>query len=122
MDRERQKDAVDAMKEWSKWLIGLDFLAASGCVIILQGGVTGLARPLLMLAIAAFALSVLCAVVLVRMLVGVAERLPLLDADGQLRSIDNEPVLVGLTVGHLAHAQMILFGLGGIFFVGWVVV
>lgn len=121
MDRESQKDAVEAMTEWSRWLLGIDFLAATGCVIILQGGVSGLSRPFLILAICAFALSVLCAMLLGRLLVSVVERLPLLDTNGTARSIHDEPVLGRLSVGHLAHCQMLLLALGGVFFVAWIV-
>jgi hypothetical protein len=74
---DRQTAAVDSLREWSKWPIGLGFLSAIGCVlVVLQGNVPVLAPLFLALAVTAFAASVLCSIVLLRGLTALAERLP----------------------------------------------
>jgi len=124
MDQDSQKHAIDSLRDWSKWLIGVDFAAATGCVIVLQGGdPAGIARLLLVLAITSFALSVLCAIVLTRVLASVVERLPLTGVDGRPVSIAAYRLSGGLiTVGGLASAQIVLMALGGGLLIGWIVV
>jgi hypothetical protein len=120
MDKESQQNAVDSLRDWSKWLIGIDFAAATGCVVVLQGGVEGPPRPFLILAICAFALSVLCSVLLVRVLASIVEQLPLVGDDGKPISIYDHLACWNITIAHLAHIQLILLVLGGIFFLTWV--
>ncbi|SEO55720.1 hypothetical protein [Aquisalimonas asiatica] len=123
MDQDTQKHAIDSLRDWSKWLIGVDFAAATGCVVVLQGGdPQGLARLFLVLAIAAFALSVLCAVILTRSLASVVERLPLTGAEGQPVSTSGYRIGAGVTIGGLASAQIVLMTLGGGLLIGWIVV
>lgn len=38
MNEEHQEKAIDSLRDWSKWLIGLSFSATTGCVIVLQQG------------------------------------------------------------------------------------
>ncbi|ABI58057.1 hypothetical protein ACN2MM_14380 [Alkalilimnicola ehrlichii MLHE-1] len=124
MDQDSQKHAIDSLRDWSKWLIGVDFAAATGCVVVLQSADPGgVARLLLVLAISAFALSVLCAIVLTRVLASVVERLPLTGGDGRPVSIAAYRLGGGLlTVGGLASAQIVLMALGGGLLIGWIVV
>lgn len=123
MDQDSQKHAIDSLRDWSKWLIGVDFAAATGCVVVLQGGdPQGLTRLLLVLAISAFALSVLCAVILTRVLASVVERLPLTGSDGHPLSTAAYRLGGGITVGRLASAQIVLMTLGGGLLIGWIVV
>ncbi|WP_290650119.1 hypothetical protein [Aquisalimonas sp.] len=122
MDKESQKAAVQTLSEWSRWLIGIDLAAAAGCVIVLQGGVGGVARVFLILAIGVFALALLCAVLLSRVLASVVEQLPLRGADGNPQSIYAYRLGWGLSVAGLAHAQLVLLVLAGLFFLGWVIV
>ncbi len=121
MDKESQRNAVDSLREWSKWLIGIDFAAATGCVVILQGGPEGAPRFFLIVAIGAFALSVLCAVLLVRVLAAVVERLPLTGDDGKPISISEYRLRSGVTIEQLAGIQFLLLVLGALFFLAWVV-
>ncbi len=120
MDKESQKNAIDSLREWSRWLIGIDFAAATGCVVVLQDGMMGPPRPFLILAISAFAISVLCSVFLVRVLATVVEKLPLLDSNSNPTSIYDFVVYRGITVKYIARAQMLLLTMGGIFFLMWV--
>lgn len=121
MDKENQLNTIDALRDWSKWLIGIDFTAATGCVVVLQGGVKGPPRPFLMLAIGAFALSVLCSALLVRVLAALTEHLPLRDASGATKSIYDYTICCGLSIRVLARLQLTLLILGGLFFLTWVV-
>ncbi len=122
MDSTNQKNAIDSLRDWSKWLIGLDFVAAGGCVVVLQGGVSGPAHVFLVLAIGAFALSILCSAYLVRVLASAVEALPIVDADGRPKSINDHRAARGISIGALAGAQLLLLMLGAIFFLAWVVV
>jgi hypothetical protein len=117
---EAQKRAVDALLDWSKWMIGLGFAAGAGCIVVLRGAPEGPARTLLITAIAAFALAVLCAIVLVHGLAALHERLPLADAEGREPGIRAERI-GPVTVGGLARAQLALAVAGGIALLGWVV-
>lgn len=115
-----QHKAVESLRDWSKWLIGINFAAATGCVVVLQGGVKGPPRPFLMLAIGAFALSVLSSAVLVRVLATLTEALPLRSETGELRSIYGYSAGLGLSVRGLARLQLGLLILGAVFFLLWV--
>ena len=121
MDVERQTAAVDSLREWSKWSIGLGFLSATGCVVVLQGGVPLLAQIFLVLAISAFAASVLCSILLLRVLATLVERLPVQDAQGSPGSIYQQQLLPGLTVARIAAAQLLFLMLGGASFLAWIV-
>ena len=121
MDVERQTAAVDSLREWSKWSIGLGFLSATGCVLVLQGDVPPLAQIFLVLAISTFAASVLCSILLLRVLATLVERLPVLDAQGSFRSIYQQRLLPGLTVARIAAAQLLFLMLGGASFLAWIV-
>lgn len=121
MDVERQTAAVDSLREWSKWSIGLGFLSATGCVVVLQGGVPLLAQIFLVLAISAFAASVLCSILLLRVLAALVERLPVQDAQGSPGSIYQQQLLPGLTVARIAAAQLLFLMLGGASFLAWIV-
>lgn len=121
MKEENQIRAVESLRDWSKWLIGIDFAAATGCVIVLQGGVQGPPRPFLMGAIAAFALSVITSVILVRALASLMENLPHQDPDGNAVSIYRYTVTGAVSVRQLANLQLGLLILGGLFFLCWVI-
>lgn len=121
MNEESQLRAAESLRDWSKWLIGVNFAAATGCVVVLQGGVKGPPRPFLMLAIAAFALSVLSSALLVRVLAALAEALPLRSEAGELRSIYGYSAGLGISVRGLARLQFGFLILGVVFFLLWVV-
>ena len=121
MDVERQTAAVDSLREWSKWSISLGFLSATGCVVVLQGDVPLLAQIFLVLAITAFAASVLCSIVLLRALAALVERLPVKDAEGATQSIYDQRLMTGVTIGRIAAAQLLFLVLGGGFFLAWIV-
>lgn len=119
MDESRQQRAIDSLKEWSQWLIGVDFMAATGCMVVLERGAQGLMRFFLMLAIAAFVLSILSSVFLIKTLAALVEELPLRDEAGHLTSIYNFPAGLGMTVRELAQSQVTLFLVAAAFLLFW---
>jgi hypothetical protein len=119
MDEARQQKAVDSLRDWSKWLISLDFAAATGCVVVLQRDTVD--SPFLTLAIAAFALSVVSSILVVRSLASLVEFLPLTDSDSRPDSIFQYRVFGSFSLANLVFVQMGLFLAGVLFFLAWVV-
>jgi HAMP domain-containing protein len=123
MSETRQEKALEALRDWSKWLIGISFGAATGCVIVLEAApAVGPATPWLVAAIVAFALSVLCAVILVREAARVIERLPMRDAAGKVSTVFDHELAARLSIGTLAQIQLALLAAGVVLFLGWVIV
>ena len=121
MDAARQKDAIEALHDWSRWVIGVGFTAGAGCVVLLRDAADGPARTFLIGGIGAFALSVLAAVVLRHALALTVERLPLAAAEGRKVSVHDHRPGIGVSIGLLARVQLILMVLGALSFLGWVV-
>ncbi len=121
MDKASQKDAIEALHDWSRWGIGIGFTAGAGCVVIFLDAAAGLARTLLVLAIGAFALAVLAAFFLGHALARTLERLPLSGARGEPGSIADHRIGGPFSIGGLARAQLGFMVLGGLLFLGWVV-
>jgi hypothetical protein len=67
--------AISSLSEWSKWMISLNFAAATGCVLVLRGGAAEPVRPMLLFAIIFFSLSVLCSSLFVFLLSIQVERI-----------------------------------------------
>lgn len=121
MSDESQHKATELLRSWSTWLIGIDLAAATGCVVVLQGGVAGAPRFFLILAICAFAFSVLTAGLLMGMLPAVVQRFPLRDGNGRLISIYECKTWANMTLKVLAQLQYGLFALAVLAFVAWIV-
>jgi len=123
MNESHQEKAIEAVRDWSKWLIGINFAAVVGCSVVLQSSSEkGTVTPFLIIAIASFAASVFCSILLVRELARVIEILPLRDSSGNLSSVLDHKIASGLTVGALASLQLASLGTGTIFFIIWVLV
>ncbi len=121
MNKLNQRHALDALHDWSKWVIGLGFTTGLGCVAIFRDAAPGLSRTFLVVAISAFALSVLVAILLRQALALAAEHLPLLDAEGRATSIAEHRGGFGMTLGAMMRLQLGLLGLGAASLIGWVV-
>lgn len=121
MNETSQKNAIDALDDWSKWVIGIGFAAGVGCVVIFLEAADGLPRIFLILAISAFALSMLSAVFLRHALALTVERLPLAGAEGQQNSVYDHLTSGRISIGHLARAQLSTIVLGALFFMAWVI-
>jgi multidrug efflux pump subunit AcrB len=114
MEKTTQMDAITALNNWSKWLIGLNTTLGGGCLTILQtGNVQGLTRTFLIAAIITFLLSVLCSILLSRVLASLTEHLP------TERSIYYFSDGFGVSVKHLARAQLLTFLLADALMAVW---
>jgi len=105
--REAKKEkAIERLIDWSKWLISINFLAATGCIVALKtaGPAVDKVGVFFFLAILSFSLSVLC-----------ATRFVFLMAQDGLKENDT-------TSNHLwlARLQWILFALGLICVLIWI--
>ncbi|HSM56005.1 MAG TPA: hypothetical protein VK879_07610 [Candidatus Sulfomarinibacteraceae bacterium] len=120
MAEHSQVKALDLVGEWSRWLVGANLVAVVGCVMALQGGVEGTARAFLLLAIGSFTFSLMAAALLLGLLPGLAERLPV-RGDGARRATIYDGRLWGaFTVRLVATVQFALFLLAAAAFLGWV--
>lgn len=63
-DAENKSKAVELLSDWSKWLIGINFGAATGCTVVLKTGVSEKVSPLLFTAILFFICSLVVATLL----------------------------------------------------------
>jgi tellurite resistance protein TehA-like permease len=98
--------AIASLSDWSKWLIGVNFGAATGCVLVLRGGAAEAVRPMLLLAIIFFALSVLCSSLFVFLLSVQVEKI------GETNEVKYKPIGI---------IQLLLFGAGVVSLLAWVV-
>lgn len=121
MPQDSQTRALKHVADWSKWMVAVNVVATVGCVAVLQDGILGIARFFLLLAIGTFALSLMIAALLLGLLPGLIQRLPLHDERGQPASVYDGRLWGGLTVRALAVTQFALFLLAAFFFLGWVV-
>lgn len=120
MDESHQKLAVEALCDWSKWLIGFNLAASGGCIAVLLGGVQGLPLVFLIAAIISFAISVLSSILMVKMLVNVMEALPVRDDTGQVTSIYNFRLYGRISLGSMAWFQFAFTVIAVVFFLIWV--
>jgi hypothetical protein len=122
IDAKRQGKVVAALQDWSKWLISVNFFAAAGCVLMLERGVSLLLQPLLIAAVALFALAVITSALVLGVLPFVIEALPLSNAFGAPSSLHDHRVWRGVSLGLLVRLQFALLALGALFFLAWVIV
>ncbi len=122
MDFVRQHQALCALREWFRWMIGFGFAAGSGCVLVLVGGAGGLPRVLLIAAIISFALSILITFLLGMATVRFDERAPVRDESGTMISIRDYRLPVGISLGALSWVALSLLMIATAFVIGWVLV
>jgi ABC-type Na+ efflux pump permease subunit len=104
MEKSAQLDAINALRDWSRWLIGLNTVLGGGCLTILQtGNMAGMPRLFMILAIIAFLVSVLSAILLGRTLASLVEHIPTVASIYQFRDD------MGLSVRQLARLQLVIF-------------
>ena len=87
MDERRQQKAPESVRDWSKWLVGVNLAAGAGCVAVLQTGVGGVLRSFLLAAIVFFGLALLGGAALMAILPCLMERLPVQDGAGRPVSV-----------------------------------
>lgn len=120
MNEGRQQQALELVRDWSKWLVGVNLAAGAGCVAVLQSGVGGLPRIFLLAAIGCFGLALLIGAALMALMPGLVERLPVRNEEGRLVSVYEGRLWQGMRVRTLVTVQFGLFVLALIAFGGWV--
>lgn len=120
MDRGTQQKALESVRDWSKWLVGVNLAAGAGCVAVLQTGVAGVPRVFLLMAVGFFAMALLVGTSLMAMLPGLMERLPVQDGAGRLVSVYHAGLWLGIRVRTLVSVQFSLFVLALLAFAAWV--
>jgi hypothetical protein len=118
MADETRKQAIEWLRDWSKWLITINFAAATGCTVVLEIGVKGPARPFLLLAIGAFSVSVVISIAVVRALSTAIEGLNL--SGEHQKSILEHQILHGVSVRTGTRVQFASLIAGVLLFLGWV--
>jgi hypothetical protein len=98
---------IQSLSDWSKWLISVNFAAATGCVFVLREGAAEPVRPMLLFAIIFFSLSVLCSTLFVFLLSSQVEKI------AEIKEIKYK---------QLGAIQLILFGAGLICLLAWVTI
>ena len=70
MDAEKDNNgSTESLTEWSKWLITINFLSATGCIIALKSSnATGKVAVFFFVAILSFTLSVICSTLFILIL------------------------------------------------------
>jgi hypothetical protein len=120
MDTVYQEKAIEAVRDWCKWLIGLNFSSVTGCAIVVERGADAALQPFLFGAILLFALSAVVAALVLGILPSMVQRLPLHDRSGALQNIYTYHVWEGITLGRLIRLQFGLFVLAIPCFLTWV--
>ena len=122
MHAQNQENALDSLRDWSKWLIGLNVFATTGCIVKIEQVKVGNVgfSAFLVGAVLCFVLSNLVAVGIVGAHAALVDALPVQNGSGAPQSIFTYRVYGGVSLGLLARLQFILFilGLGSV--VGWV--
>ncbi|HEY5704238.1 MAG TPA: hypothetical protein VIS96_01545 [Terrimicrobiaceae bacterium] len=98
-------ETIQQLSDWSKWLMSLDVVAATGCVLVLKGDTAEAVRPMLLLAIILFSLSTLCSSLFVFLLSSQIEKI------AEVREIKFK---------RFGIAQLVLFAAGLLCLLAWV--
>ena len=109
MDSEKKEKASELLVSWSKWLISINFLSATGCIVALKSAGDSVQKvgPFFFAAVLCFSVSVLCSTLFV-----------LLMAKQKLRDSERpSPSYIWL-----AQLQWGLFSAGLIFVLGWIAI
>ena len=115
-----QEKALDSIRDWSKWLIGLNFTSGGGCIAILQTGATAAMKFYLVGAVFFFGLSAAVSALILANLPMIMQRLPLQTKKGEKREIHDYWILFpGLSLQLLTILQLLLFVTGLAFLFTW---
>lgn len=121
-ERQQQEKAVDSLRDWCKWMIGLNLTMGTGCVLVLLRGVSATLKTYLVGAVLFFAFSIIAASLITAVLPSIVQRLPIYDDSAKkICSIYTVRVAPSLTLKSLAGLQYALFVLGIISLFTWIV-
>lgn len=115
-----QEKAIEFLSDWVKWLVATNLGAVTGCVLVLQGDVSGASRFFLVLAIGSFTLSLLAAAALLGFTPSLIQRLPLQNERGAEISIYDARIWAGMRLKMVLWVQSAFFLAAVAFFMGWV--
>lgn len=121
MNLERQEKAIDALRDWSKWLISLNTISFGGCAFMVAQGASSVIKPFLVFAIILFALAIVTAAIMLGALVSVVQGLPLQTETGKASSIFDHIVWRRTSLGQLVKLQVGLFGAGLVLVLIWII-
>lgn len=114
-----KKQAIDWLRDWSKWLITINFAAATGCTLVLKGGADSWRRGVLTIAIIAFSVSVILSIAVVRVLSTLIEQKHVLD--DQHHSILENPLCPRITLRRATRLQFAAMIVAIVCSVAWAV-
>jgi len=98
----------------------LNFFTGTGCVLMLERGASPILMPFLGGATLLFATSTIVTALVLGVLPRLVQVLPLRDDRGALQNIYDYELWPGLALGRLVRLQFLLFVVGIICLLGWV--
>lgn len=116
----QQEKAINMLIDWNKWLAGLNFGAATGCIVVLENGVGPLVKMYLVVAIFCFALSLILSSLVFISLPSIMQKLPLQNKHNPGHNIFDYQPFLSLPLRAIVSAQFIVFILGIISLFTWV--
>lgn len=120
-ERQQQEKAVESMRDWCKWMIGLNLTMGTGCVLVLLRGVSAALKTSLVSAVLFFAFSMVLASLIIAILPSIIQRLPIYDnSERKASNIYTAHVAPRLTLKMLAGLQYAFFVLGIVFLFTWI--
>ncbi len=116
----QQEKAVNMLIDWNKWMAGLNFGAATGCIVVLENGVAGIVKSYLIGAIFCFSLSIMISSLVFILLPSIIQKLPIQGKENQKPSIYDYRPFASLPLRHIIVTQFYFFILGVIALFLWV--
>jgi hypothetical protein len=116
----QQEKAVNILIDWNKWMAGLTFGAATGCIVVLENGVGPLVKMYLVIAILCFALTLVLTSLVFALLPSIMQRLPLKHKNNPDHSIYDYKPLASIPLRYIVAVQFMIFIVGIISLFIWV--
>lgn len=116
----QQEKAINMLIDWNKWLAGLNFGAATGCIVVLENGVGPLVKVYLVLAIFCFAISLILSSLVFVSLPSIMQRLPLQNKNNPKHNIFDYKPFFSIPLRFMVSAQFIAFIIGILSLFTWV--
>ncbi|MBA3724304.1 MAG: hypothetical protein H0W89_05475 [Candidatus Levybacteria bacterium] len=116
----QQEKAVNMLIDWNKWMAGLTFGAATGCIVVLENGVGPLVKMYLVIAIFCFALTLILSSLVFTLLPSIMQQLPLVSKTNPKHNIYDYKPFASIPLRHFITAQFLIFIAGTISLFIWV--
>ena len=108
----QQEKAVNLLIDWNKWLAGLNFGAATGCIVVIEKGVEGIVKNYLIGAVFFFALSIIISSLIFTVLPSIMQQLPIQNKEKNKGSIYDYRPFASLSLKFIVSTQVLAFMLG----------